>query len=410
MTCGQGTDDTKLRAIIEIVGIDSVSMALGLNLERVRAMRDGTADIDPESAALIHREVARLKQAGVWVEEAETPESEIIEPDDATAVVAEITVPEAGPQDVAGPREAVRDIAEGVLARSVVMQGEFLFETDKLMSEYDQALFDILRYRLDLELNFRRPLSTGTDVPRESAASRDDLIRSTKSKLRHAETQLEKSRGRFSWLKKNSDPSGSGLYRRLVIDYCEKVRVDPEVALTLGLEGIGRFLYPEIYGTRDILAPKLDGRKRLAAEALLQAILLAEEVEFRSPLPCEAELAASEIKWRMGLMLLMELGIAPPTPSRCLGGLDSHSVPESERVMVNLVKSLLKNLMYLDERKRDCRGYEGWQSALAFFQQLIDESGAEECRPLTWIMRQDLVAICDDFFRDKVPKGFFQLY
>ena len=99
MACGPGADDAKLRAIIEIVGIDSVSMTLGLNLERVRAMRDGTADIDPESAAWIHREVQRLNQAGFWVEEAETLEPEIIVSDDATAAVTEITVPDAGPQD-----------------------------------------------------------------------------------------------------------------------------------------------------------------------------------------------------------------------------------------------------------------------------------------------------------------------
>ena len=84
MTCGDGVDDTKLRAIIEIVGIDRVSIALGLCLERVRAMCDGTADIDPESAAWIHREEQTLRQAGIWVE---TPEPEFIVSDDATTAV-----------------------------------------------------------------------------------------------------------------------------------------------------------------------------------------------------------------------------------------------------------------------------------------------------------------------------------
>ena len=406
MTCGQGTDDTKLRAIIEIVGIDSVSMALGLNLERVRAMRDGTADIDPESAAWIHREVQRLHQAGIWVE-AETLEPAIAGLDDATSAVTETTAPDAGPQDVEGPRKAVRDIAEGVFALAVIMQGEAYSGFAERMSEYEQALFDIVRYRLQLALNFRRPLGTGRDWLEEKPAGRRTYISSLISNLRNAEKQLEKSRGLFNFWRKLPDPSGNDLYRKLVIQWCEKTGVDSEWALTLGLEGIGRFLYPDMSDESTMRLHRLVGEKRSAAEAILEAIRLAEEVEFRSPLPCEAKLAALEIKLRVESMLILELGIAPPSYDPYPRLLHYANGPEAQRVRRNILETLDRESKFLEEQARACRQYKGRKSAEAFFHQLINVSGAEECRPLTRMMGLDIGWLYGSPFFGQEPKGFF---
>ena len=407
MTCGQGADDTKLRAIIHIVSIDSVAVTLGLDLERVRAMRDGRADIDPESAALIHREVDRLKGAGIWAEEAETLEPEVIGSNDATAVVAETTVPEAGPQDVEGPREAVGQIAEGVLALAVIKQGEAYSGFGERMSEYEQALFDIVRFRLHLALNFRRPLSTGRDMAAESAVSRRDFIRSLKSDLRNAETRLKKSRGLFNFLRKLPDPSGNELYRELVIEWCEKTGADSERALALGLEGVGKFLYPDMSAESTTRVQRLGGRNRLAAEAILEAVLLAEEVEFRSPLPCEAKLAALEIKSRMEFMLILELRMAPPSFDAYPGPLHYANGPEAQRVRRRILETLGREFKFLNDQKRACKQYKGWESTEAFFHQLIDASGAEECRPLTRMIGLDIESVYGSPFFRTEPIGFF---
>ena len=121
MTCGRGDSRAKLRAVIAIEGIDSVCGALGLDFERIRAMNDGTGEIDAESAAWIDSEVLRLEAAGLLVEVTETLEPEGIGSDDATptAEAAELTVPEAGPHDVEDPREALRAIVEGVHQRAI---------------------------------------------------------------------------------------------------------------------------------------------------------------------------------------------------------------------------------------------------------------------------------------------------
>ena len=408
MTCGRGSDRTKLRAIIEMEGIDTVCKALGLDVERVRAMRDGTADIDAESAAWMDSEVLRLESAGLLVEVAETLEPQGIEPEDATAEATEVTGPEAGPQGVEASREALRAIVKGVVDRAVFIQGAASFWTGERMSKYDQALFDVLRFRLQLALNLRRPLSSGGDMPEENAATRQDFIRSTKSDLRNAETRLKKSRGLFNFSRTQPpDPSGSDLYRKLVIGWCETWGGESELALTLGLEGIGRFLYPETYHTKTRQVQKLDGTRRLAAAALLEGIALAEEADCRSPWPCEAELAASEIRLRMELMLIMELGIAPPSRIPYPALLDYPDMPEAKRVRRDIVEGLLGEVVRLDKRKRACRRYKGWGSAVAFFHQLIDESGAEECRRLDWIMPLDMQKLCHDFFAGRGPQGFF---
>ena len=245
MTCGDGVDDTKLRAIIEIVGIDSVSIALGLRLERVRAMCDGTADIDPESAACIHREEQRLKQAGIWVEEVETPEPEFIVSDDATTAVTEITVPDAIPQDVEDPRAALRKLVEGVLALLVLRKGEAYSGMGDRMSKYEHALFDVLRYRLQLALNFRRPLGTGEDWAKESAVSRRDFIRSLKSDLRNAETQLKEDRGPFHFLRNLPDPSGNETYRSLSSSGVKKREPTPSGHLSWAWKGSANFCTPK---------------------------------------------------------------------------------------------------------------------------------------------------------------------
>ena len=380
----RGDSRAKLTKVIDTAGIDSVCGALGLDHERIRAMNDGTGDIDPESAAWIDSEVLRLEAAGL-LEVTETPEPEGIGSDDATptaAETAELTVPEAGPQGVEDSREALRAIVEGVHTRTLVMYRAAVFWDGERISEYDRVLFDVVRLRLYLALNLRRPLSSGGDMPEENAATRGRFIRSAKKDLRNAETRLEKSRGLFNFSRTPPpDPSGSDLYRVLVTQWCETEGGESELALTLGLEGIGRFLYPETYHTNTRQVRNLDGTRRLAAAALLEVIQLAEEAECRSPLPCEAELAASEIRLRMELMLIMALGIATPSRIPDPALLDYPDMPEAQRVRRGIVKSLLREVVLLDKRKRACRQYQGWQTA-AFFHQLIDESGAEECRRL----------------------------
>ena len=120
----RGDSRAKLTKIIDTTAIDSVCVALGVDHERIRAMNDGTGEIDAESAAWIDSEVLRLEAAGLLVEATETPKPEGIGSDDATptaAETAELTVPEAGPQGVEDSREALRAIVEGVHTRTLVM-------------------------------------------------------------------------------------------------------------------------------------------------------------------------------------------------------------------------------------------------------------------------------------------------
>ena len=407
----RGDSRAKLTKIIDTTAIDSVCVALGLDHERIRAMNDGTGDIDPESAAWIDSEVLRLEAAGL-LEMTETPKPEGIRSDDATptAEAAELTVPEAGPQGVEDSREALRAIVEGVHARTLAMYKAAVFWAGERISKYDRVLFDVVRLRLYLALNLRRPLSSGGDMPEENAATRRDFIKSAKKDLRNAETRLEKSRGLFNFSRTPPpDPSGSDLYRVLVTQWCETEGGESELALTLGLEGIGRFLYPEMYHTNTRRVRNLDGTRRLAAAALLEVIQLAEEAECRSPLPCEAELAASEIRLRMELMLIMALGIAPPSCIPYPALLDYPDMPEAQRVRQDIVERLLREVAWLDKRKRACRRYKGRQTAAAFFDQLIDESGAEECRRLAGIMTWDYgygyAEVVPDLFAGRGPQG-----
>ena len=408
MTCGRGDSRAKLRAVIAIEGIDNVCRALRLDLERIRAMNDGTGEIDAASAAWMDSEVLRLEVAGLLVEVTETLEPQGIGPEDATAEATEVTGPEAGPQGVEASREALRAIVEGVVKRTVCIEAGLLPLTGKRMSRYDSTLAEVLRYRLQLALNLRRPLRSGGDMPEENAATRQDFIRSTKSNLRNAETRLKNSRGLFNFSRTQApDPSGSDLYRKLVIEWCETWGGESELALTLGLEGIGRFLYPETYHTKTRQVQKLDGTRRLAGTALLEGIQLAEEAECRSPWPCEAELAALEITLCMELMLIMELGIAPPSCIPYPALWDYPDMPEAKREKICMVDTRWGRLGRLDEQRRRCRRYEGRKSAIDFFRKLIDESGAEECRWLDGIMTLDMQKLCHDFVGGNGPKGFF---
>ena len=148
----------------------------------------------------------------------------------------------------------------------------------------------------------------------ESAENRRRSIDKKKVRLRWFEKQLKRDRGWFHWLRKPRDPSGDELYRRLIDEWREAMEDGAELALRVGVRGIGRFLYPESYATA---APPLwriiDEGMRRDAEVLIEAILLAEEAEFRSPLPYEEHLAAMAIKNCMEMMLILELGVAPPT-------------------------------------------------------------------------------------------------
>ena len=205
MTCGRGSDRTKLRAIIEMEGIDTVCKALGLDVERVRAMREGTADIDAESAAWMDSEVLRLESAGLLVEVAETLEPQGIEPEDATAEATEVTGPEAGPQGVEDSREELRAIVEGVVERTVYMEAGLLPLTGKRMSRYDSTLAEVLRYRLQLALNLRRPLRSGGDMPEENAATSRTLL--GQPKVISGRPKLDSRRAADSSIFRESRPS-----------------------------------------------------------------------------------------------------------------------------------------------------------------------------------------------------------
>lgn len=399
MTCGRGDHHAKLGAIIDIIGIDSVCAALRLDLERIRALRDGKEEINAESAAWIDSEVLRLKAGGFRVEVAETPEPEGIGSDDATAEDTELTVPEAGPHDVEDPREALRDIVEGVHRRAV-----FIIAGDD-RSKYDKPLADVLRCRLELQLHFRRPLSTGRDMMTESAADRQGSIRGMKLHLRRVEDQLKKNRGLWHRFKKTIDFSGDELYHRLILEWCESMEADAELALRVGLKGIGKFLHPESYGNATRQLTRLDEGKRRAAEALIEAVMLAEEVEFRSPLPCEEKLAAEEIKSRMELILFMELGVAPQSYSADALVRDYPDMAGSKLDRERIVQRGRNSLARVDKERRACKGYKGLQTAVALFHQLIEESGAEECRRLNWIMTLDMQKLCRGFHAGRGPLG-----
>jgi len=59
-----------LSAVIESTGIDTVCVALGLDIDQVRAMRQGTEPIDGRTAEWLQSAVQRLGVAGPAVEEA----------------------------------------------------------------------------------------------------------------------------------------------------------------------------------------------------------------------------------------------------------------------------------------------------------------------------------------------------
>ena len=277
------------------------------------------------------------------------------------------------------------------------------------MSKYEHALFDVLRYRLQLALHFRRPLGTGEDWEKESAASRAGFIRSLKSDLRNAERELKKDRGPFHFLRNLPDPSGNETYRSLVIEWCEKTGADSERALELGLEGIGKFLYPEMSYENSARVQRLSGVERLAAEAILEAINLTQEVEFRSPVPCEEILAAWEIKLFMECLLLLELGIHPRSYGSSSGLLHFANGEEARRVRGNILETLGHEVESLEKQSRACRQYKRWQWAKDFFHQRIDASGAEECRPLAKMIGLDIGAVYGSPSFRKGPIGCFKI-
>ena len=388
MTGEQGDLRAKLQGIIAIEAIDNVARALGLDIESVRAMHDGTTEIYAACAAWIDSEVPRLEAEGLWVAAAAAAaEPEEIGPDDATAEAPGPTVPEAGPHDVENPQAALRAMAEGVHQRVKHMT------IDNTLSQYDRELVDLLMHRLDLQLHFRQPLGA------ESAKDREDLIRFLREHLRSVEKRRKENRGWFHWLRKSRDLSGDELYNRLIHEWCAATEADPELALRVGVRGIGQFLYPESYATTARQVTRLDEGRRRAAEDLIEAILLAEESEFLSPLPCEEELAAQGIRYCMELILITELGVAPPPYTA--------DVPVARREMDRMVELRRNRLAWVDGRHQECRRYKGRQTAIALFHRLVEESGAEKCRRLYRILNWDIQALCRDFLSGQGPKGFF---
>ena len=314
MTGERRDHQAKLWALIDIEGIDEVSRGLAVDLERVRAMQDGTGEIDAESSAWIDAEVLRLEAGGRRLEVPEVPEPEEIGPDDAIAEAPEPMVPDAEPHDVQVSREVLRAIAKCVIQ----LAGSFVdeeMETDlglphlgRTTPQYERAVAIVLRSRIMLQLKLRKPLDPGeTDAAR--VRSIDDL----KKRLRYFEGLFQnlgfRARhmfdGPFVW-------SGDSLYRDLVATCCAIRRIPNDLPIEIGVQGIGRFLYPEAYQERTPDLQRLDEEKQRLAKALIQAILIAEEASFASPLRREQELSSMYIVLHMELLLIIEVGVYPP--------------------------------------------------------------------------------------------------
>ena len=273
------------------------------------------------------------------------------------------------------------------------------------LSPYDRAVADVLMHRLALQLYFRRPLSSGGNRGVPSATDRQPFIPSTTARLRRAETDVQESRGVFHWLRTPRDASGEELYRKLVLEWCELMGVDPELALGVGLAGIGRFLYPDssVNITRSLT--RLDAGERRAAADLIEVILMAEEVKFRSPLPCKEQMAALAIKSSMEVMLLTELAVAPPSHDRVGSLANPTYLAEDNERRKRMVGLRGGRLASLHNSQKRCPAYKGWHMATALFQQLLEASQSEECRRLDWVMELNLVEVCDKFLIHQAPPG-----
>ena len=399
MTCQRRANEAKLKQLIDIIGIDSVCIALGLEVGDARAMRDGAVAIDAETEILLNFEVQKLEAAGLWVEMVETLTSGS---DDVTAAVTETTDSDVGHKAVEDSPEALRGVVEGVLRQVNSLEALGDLETDKPMSNFERALLMVLGHRLELELRFRQPVNPVEDMSFQSAASEQKFVSMKKAALRRDEKLLKNSRGRFHLLKGPFDLSGEDLYRKLVVEYCQAREIDSGLALSLGLENIGRHLYPEKVETSGAQWRRLNEEQRLNGAALLEAIQLAEEVEFRSPLLLEEKRAAQNIKLRMELMLIMELAITPPSYTRD-GGL--LALPdERRRLLRQMVETGLGRLRWIDGQKQN---YGGSKGAANFFNELIEKRRAKECRVLAGIMDLDMAEQCRNFLSGKGPLGYF---
>ena len=396
-----------LSAVIEITGINTVCVALGLDIDQVRAMRQGAEPIDARTADWLQSAVRRLGGA-------ETLEPEPGGSDDAP--VTETSPPgtgvlETGVPEVEDPRETIGSIVQGVLVRATLMEGQNFLPNHRAMSRFDRALLEVLRLQLILALHFRQPLDPGQPAGKEGIRKKQEFIDSQTQRLRRAEEELRRSRGLLHrllhWFRNPANRSSGDLYRQLVTELCAARGIDPGLALDPGIQNLGRFLYPEWREPVTTQWRRLDDHKRPAARALIEAINLAEEVQFRSPLPRGAELAAADIRLRMELMLIMELTLAPPSHNAYSPLLDYPDGPDARRGWRQMVATRLKNWNSLEARKSRCRGYGGRQWASDFFIQMIDESGAEECRQLAWIMDLDMGELCGRFLKGQGPAGYF---
>ena len=399
-----------LSAVIEITGIDTVCVALGLDIDQVRAMRQGTVPIDDRTADWLQSAVQRLREAGLVVEEAETLEPEPSGSDDAPVTEtspAGTGVQETGVLEVQDPRETIGSIARGVLVRTTLMEGQVFFATDRAMSKYDRALLDVVRFRLTLALHFRQAPGQGQPAGWSNIREKQQFIDLQRTRLRRAEEELRRSRGLLHWFRNPANRSGADLYRQLVTELCEARGTDPGLALDLGIQGLGRFLYPDWREPVTTQWRRLDDHKLQAARAMIEAINLAEEAQFWSPLPRNAELAAADIRLRMEIMLIMELMLAPPPYHSYSLLLDYPDMPEARQEQREMVATRLRRWDSLEERKRKCWGYGGRKWASKFFGQLIDKSGAEECRQLAWIMELDMSELCGRFLDGQGRQGFF---
>ena len=73
-----------------------------------------------------------------------------------------------------------------------------------------------------------------------------------------------------------------------------------------------------------------------------------------------------------------------------------------------LVDDRRRRLVSLDAKQLKCQKYKGRRWALDFFRQLIEESGAEECQGLDWIITRDMLGLCRSFLYGRGgPQGFF---
>ena len=387
----------KLAGILDLLGVDHISGVLGADLEEVRSMRDGTLEITSGAESLINSEVIRLEAAGLRVVVPETPEPEEIESDDAVEEeTAGTTVPEEAPDSPERAKLLLKATVEAIRER---LFARMAFAS---LSEADYALAEVLKCRLDLQLLFRSPFGRN-----ESGLQRRKSTDDIKRRLRSAEGNVQQP-GRWRLRQDPTfDATGGLLYQQMVVEYSQSRNMEFAFALGVGIQGIGRCLYPEWLGTSAYSLMRLSHSERLAGEAYVDAISLAEEVKFRSPLPCEEELAASFINLYMEVAMMIHLGIGPPLYDTSNSLLAYVNMPEARAEKRRFLETRRRRLEHFHRESHNCRRFGGINSVADFFKQLIVESKAEHLEKLVPIMNLNMNWLCTAFLDGEDVRGVF---